>query len=315
MSQPIVLAENLTKNYGDFQAVKGIDFAIYPGQCYGILGPNGAGKTTTVAMIYCFLPVTAGKLEVLGLDVTRSRRQIKAQLGVVPQEDNLDQELTVLENLVIYANYFGIPKEVATGRAEQLLEFFKLAEKRKVSVEKLSGGMKRRLTLARGLINNPKLLILDEPTAGLDPEARHHIWHHLRQLKQQGMTVILTTHYLEEASQLCDYLLIIDQGKILAEGTPSGLVKKHTGKLVWQLEPAKEAAEFLVRQLRGMNLPEITAEHYRVIGNTLYLYLPEDNRQLSDSLRELPGITYRMLRPANLEDVFLKLTGRGLSGE
>jgi lipooligosaccharide transport system ATP-binding protein len=315
MNQPIVLAENLIKNYGDFQAVKDVSFTIYPGQCYGILGPNGAGKTTTVAMIYCFLPVTAGRLEVLGLDATVHRRQIKAQLGVVPQEDNLDLELTVIENLVIYASYFGIPKQVATDRAEQLLDFFKLTEKRNVSVEQLSGGMKRRLTLARGLINNPKLLILDEPTTGLDPDARHHIWHHLRQLKQQGLTIILTTHYLEEASQLCDYLLIIDEGKILEEGTPEELVKKHVGKQVLQLEPAKEVEKFLTEQLRQMDISALPKDYYRVIGNTLYLYWQEDDRQLSDSLRQLPGISYRVQRPANLEDVFLKLTGRGLSGE
>lgn len=309
MKEPIVIAKDLQKNYGDLQAVKGIDFKIYPGQCFGILGPNGAGKTTTVAMLYCFLPVTGGRLEVLGMDVSVSLRQIKKRLGVVPQENNLDLELTVLENLIIYASYFDIKKRIAEERALELLSFFNLMEKKDVDVEQLSGGMKRRLALARGLINSPEMLILDEPTTGLDPEARHMIWQHLRLLKQQGLTIVLTTHYLEEASQLCDHLFIIDQGEIIERGSPKTLVEKHIGKYVLELEFPSEKHQFLLKELNEY------INGYQLLGGTLYLYLEGEDQSVANKLQHYPFISYQLLRPANLEDVFLKLTGKGLGHE
>ena len=307
MNKPIVIAENLRKNYGDLQAVKGINFEIYSGQCFGILGPNGAGKTTTVAMLYCFLPLTEGRLEVLGMDVRGSQRQIKKRLGVVPQENNLDLELTVLENLIIYASYFDINKEDAEKRALQLLSFFELTEKKFVNVESLSGGMKRRLALARGLINSPDILILDEPTTGLDPEARLIIWQHLRQLKQQGLTIVLTTHYLEEASQLCDDLFIIDHGEIIETGSPKTLVEKHIGKYVIELELPEEKRQLFIKELASQ------INGYQLLGSTLFLYLSEEESQvITNKLLEYSFISYQLLRPANMEDVFLKLTGKGL---
>ncbi|KUO49074.1 MAG: ABC transporter [Desulfitibacter sp. BRH_c19] len=308
MKEPIVMAKNLRKSYGDLQAVKGIDFKIYQGECFGILGPNGAGKTTTVAMLYCFLPVTKGHLEVLGMDVTNSPRQIKMKLGVVPQENNLDLELTVLENLIIYASYFDIKKRTAEKKALELLAFFNLMEKKDINVEQLSGGMKRRLALARGLINSPEMLILDEPTTGLDPEARHIIWQHLRLLKQQGLTIVLTTHYLEEASQLCDYLFIIDQGEIIERGSPRELVEKHIGRYVLELELPAEKHQCLLEEL------DSNVKGYKLLGNTLYLYLNSEGQYAATKLQQYPYISYQLLRPANLEDVFLKLTGKGLLG-
>jgi len=304
--KPIVTAKNLTKTYGNIQAVKNIDFVIFPGQCFGILGPNGAGKTTTVAMLYCFLPLTTGKLEVLGMDVTRDQREIKKRLGIVPQENNLDQELTVIENLIIYAGYFDIKKSAAEKKALALLDFFNLMEKKDVDVEFLSGGMKRRLALARGLINSPEMLILDEPTTGLDPEARHIIWQHLRLLKQQGLTIVLTTHYLEEASQLCDQLFIIDQGVIIERGAPQELVEKHIGKSVVELELPVEKQQQVLENLR----PEING--HQLLGSTLFLYINDEGRNLAGKLKQHPFISYQLQRPANLEDVFLKLTGKGL---
>ncbi len=307
--EPIVIARDLQKSYGDFQAVKGINFKIYPGQCFGILGPNGAGKTTTVSMLYCFLPITAGRLEVLGMDVNNYPREIKGKLGVVPQDNNLDLELTVLENLLLYASYFDIKKAAAKERALELLAFFNLLEKRDVDVEQLSGGMKRRLALARGLINSPEILILDEPTTGLDPEARHIIWQHLRLLKQQGLTIVLTTHYLEEASQLCDYLFIIDQGKIIAEGSPEVLVEKHIGKHVIELELSEEKHRLILEELNT------SIKGHQLLGSTLFLYLYDEGQALVSKLQQYPFISYQLLRPANLEDVFLKLTGKGLGDE
>ncbi len=306
MAEPIVTAKSLTKNYGNLQAVKGIDFQIFPGQCFGILGPNGAGKTTTVAMLYCFLPLTAGTLTVLGMDATRFQRKIKKRLGVVPQENNLDQELSVLENLIVYASYFDINKRAAGKRAMELLSFFNLMEKKDVDVEHLSGGMKRRLALARGLINDPELLILDEPTTGLDPEARHIIWQHLRLLKQQGLTIVLTTHYLEEASHLCDQLFIIDQGDIIERGSPKALVEKHIGKHVLELELPEEKQQQVLDDMD----PHING--HQVLGSTLYLYIQNEDQELIGRIQHLPFVSYQLQRPANLEDVFLKLTGKGL---
>ncbi|MFA5383086.1 MAG: ABC transporter ATP-binding protein [Eubacteriales bacterium] len=226
----IVIAENLLKKYNGFVAVRDVNFRIRKNECFGFLGPNGAGKTSLVKMIYGFSPVTSGKLTVLGMDAKTNIRNIKRLLGVVPQENNLDPDLKVLQNLLVYAGFFGIDAHLARERAEELLEFFGLKEKAGEIVESLSGGMKRRLTIARALINKPDLLILDEPTTGLDPQARHMVWQRLRLLKEQGVTLILTTHYMEEASQLCDRLVIMNLGEILVEGSPQKLVADYTAE-------------------------------------------------------------------------------------
>src|SRR5919106_3739921 len=225
-SDVLVHARQLTKRFGDFTAVEEIDFDVRPGKAFGFLGPNGAGKTSTMRMIACSSPVTSGELTVIGMDPGTQGRQIKAKLGVVPQIDNLDTELTVRENLEMYARYFDIPNDVARRRADELLEFVQLDERAKDQVEPLSGGMKRRLTIARALINEPELVILDEPTTGLDPQARHLLWERLYRLKQQGVTLILTTHYMDEAEQLCDRLVVMDGGRIAAEGSPTALIRE-----------------------------------------------------------------------------------------
>jgi lipooligosaccharide transport system ATP-binding protein len=217
-SEVLIEATGLTKKFGDLTAVDGIDFKIFKGECFGFLGPNGAGKTTTMKMIHCVLPLTSGKLTVAGMDVTKNGREIKKMIGVAPQENNLDPDFTVFHNLIVYARYFDIPRAEAEKRAEELLRFVQLEEKRNVIIEHLSAGMKRRLILARSLINEPQILILDEPTTGLDPQARHLIWDKIRSLRKQEVTIVLTTHYMDEAAQLCDRLIIMDHGKIIEEG-------------------------------------------------------------------------------------------------
>ncbi|MCI0850350.1 MAG: ATP-binding cassette domain-containing protein, partial [Chloroflexi bacterium] len=228
----IIHARNLVKRFGDLVAVDAIDLSVREGECFGLLGPNGAGKTSTVRMITCVSPVTAGELTVAGMDVAREPRRIKAILGVVPQDNNLDPDLTVWQNLAVYARYFDIPAEVARPRAEEMIELFQLADRRDEIVDKLSGGMQRRLIIARALINEPRILILDEPTAGLDPQARHLVWQKLRYLRSQGVTLLLTTHYMEEATHLCDRLVIMHLGKILAQGAPADLIERHVGRQV-----------------------------------------------------------------------------------
>lgn len=305
----IVEAENLQKNYNGFTAVNGIDFKIQNGQCFGILGPNGAGKTTVVMMIYCFHPVSGGGLTVFGMNVKDEPRAIKKRLGVVPQENNLDLELSVRENLLIYAGYYGIKKEDAEKRAKELLYFFGLSEKAEHEVDKISGGMKRRLTIARGLIHNPDLLILDEPTTGLDPQSRRLIWEHLRQLKRKGLTLILTTHYLEEATQLCDDLIIMDKGAILEEGKPADLIKKQVGTKVVEIDIDPGNKNTLIKSVQNM------ISGYQLAGNSLYLFIPEDENTVIKILNNSNYADAYQVRPANLEDVFLKLTGRGLNYE
>jgi lipooligosaccharide transport system ATP-binding protein len=227
----IVTATNLTKYYNSLHAVDSIDFEIKEGECFGFLGPNGAGKTTAMSIIYCFMPPTSGEVTVFGMNVTKSPGEIKARIGVMPQDDNLDVELSVLENLIVYARYFNILKNKSIGLARNLLEFVELSEKADVNIRSLSGGMKRKLMLARALINNPELLILDEPTTGLDPHSRRTVWNKLNQLKQQNTTLILTTHYMEEAEQLCDRVAIMDSGEIITIDTPSKLMSIHNGNL------------------------------------------------------------------------------------
>src|SRR3972149_1201348 len=239
-SEVVIEAKSLIKKFGDLMAVDTISFRVFKGECFGFLGPNGAGKTTTIKMVNCVLPLTAGKLTVAVMDVMKQGREIKKMIGVAPQEDNLDPDFTVLHNLIVYARYFDIPKVEATRRAEELLRFVQLEEKRNVLIDQLSSGMKRRLILARALINEPQILILDEPTTGLDPQGRHLIWDKVRGLQRQGVTIVLTTHYMEEAAQLCDRTLIMDHGKIIEQGKPAELVRKHVGVDVLEVDNDKK---------------------------------------------------------------------------
>lgn len=284
----------------------GIDFAVRLQECFGLLGPNGAGKSSTVNMLIGLSPVTGGELKVFGLDVRTSARRIKRRLGVVPQENNLDIDLTVIQNLLVYASYFNIPRETALKRGLELLEFFDLTGKAGEKVENLSGGMKRRLTIARALVNDPELIVLDEPTTGLDPQGRHLVWQRLFRLKERGVTLVLTTHYLDEASQLCDRLMIMDHGRILDEGAPLELVNRHVGAEVLELGRAAGDAAVLLPAVGHLILG------HQVVGDDLVFY-PRDGRALLQELQALPRRFARLLlRPATLEDVFLKLTGRGL---
>jgi lipooligosaccharide transport system ATP-binding protein len=297
----IIEAQDLRKKFGDINAVDGITFAVNKGEVFGFLGPNGAGKTSTMKIIACVSPRTSGTIRVFDMDPDASPAEIKQRLGVVPQETNLDPDFTCYGNLFTYARYFDIPPDLARKKAEELLEFVQLQEKRDVTVEKLSGGMKRRLILARALVNNPDLLILDEPTIGLDPQARHLIWERLKLLQAQGNTIILTTHYLDEAARLCDRLVIMDNGKILVEGTPVDLVKQYVGNEVVEIEKTDEVLSCLSKN----SIP------FEAIGDSVQV--------ATDSSREIAKILFDqcsphkvMTRPATLEDVFLKLTGRKL---
>ncbi|UNC93018.1 ABC transporter ATP-binding protein [Candidatus Contubernalis alkaliaceticus] len=308
----VVKAENLTKYYGNDKAVDSINFQVHKGECFGLLGPNGAGKTTVVKMMYCFSPVTSGILQILGMNVMKNPIEIKKITGVVAQENNLDPELHVLENMIVYASYFNIKRKIAESRARELLEFMDLSSKINTPVENLSGGMRRRLAIARSLINQPQLLVLDEPTTGLDPHARHLVWEQLQKLKKDGLTIILTTHYLEEASVLCDRLIIMDQGVIIEKGAPRELILKHVGKEVVEIELAEnlqEKSSYLVSEFR---------EHvrgYHLERGTLYLFTNKGQELLSKISHLNITTGYRLLRPATLEDVFLILTGRKLKNE
>jgi len=300
----IIQAEQLCKNYGKFTAVDHISFAIEEGECFGFLGPNGAGKTTTVRMIHCVSPVSSGTLTVLDMAASIDNRTIKKNIGVIPQEINLDNDLTVRENLQVFAHFFDIPGPEAQRRIDELLKFVELEKKRDSKIEQLSTGMKRRLLIARALLNQPKLIIADEPTTGLDPQARHLIWQRLRQLKSQGVTLILTTQYMEEAQQLCDHIVVMHQGRILKAGVPTRLIADEIGREVTELRVAADQDEKLLAELGP--LPR---GHERV-GDSLYLY-SDDGRPLMKKVLEL-DLPDTVHRPASLEDVFLKLTGRSL---
>jgi len=302
-SKILIEAIGLTKKFGDLTAVDGINFKIFKGECFGFLGPNGAGKTTTMKMIHCVLPLTSGKLTVAGMDVTKNGREIKQMIGVAPQENNLDPDFTVFHNLIVYARYFDIPRAEAQKRAEELLRFVQLQEKRDVIIEHLSAGMKRRLILARSLINNPQILILDEPTTGLDPQARHLIWDKIRSLRKQGVTIVLTTHYMDEAAQLCDRLIIMDHGKIIEEGKPSDLVKKHVGEEVLEVAYDEKVMRLLKETFQDARL--------EVVGDRIHVFTNQSRGAFAKMLREVP-FKEAIIRDANLEDVFLKLTGRRL---
>jgi lipooligosaccharide transport system ATP-binding protein len=300
----LVTASGLTKKYGDVIAVAGIDFEIQEGECFGFLGPNGAGKTTTVRMIHCVSPVTSGTLLVGGLPAAINNRALKKITGVIPQEINLDIDLTVRENLVVFARFFDIGRAEANVRIAELLRFVELEAKASSKISDLSTGMKRRLLIARALINRPRLIVADEPTTGLDPQARHLIWQRLRQLKTQGATLVLTTQYMEEAQQLCDRIVIMHQGRILKEGIPGRLVEEEIGREVVEVRTPPGDDARIVGHLSGFN-----CAHERV-GDTLYFYC-RDGRGLMKKLLEL-DLPNTLNRPATLEDVFLKLTGRSL---
>ncbi|MEJ2346762.1 MAG: ATP-binding cassette domain-containing protein [Gammaproteobacteria bacterium] len=298
----VVTAGGLRKRYGDYTAVDGVDFQIPRGRCFGFLGPNGAGKTTTLRLILGLTPMTAGNLSVFGLPVPEQARAVRARVGVVPQGDNLDPDFTVIENLRVYASYFGLPAQGLEARIQRLLEFANLSERRNAKTETLSGGMKRRLTIARALINEPEMVVLDEPTTGLDPQARHVIWSRLADLRERGTTLLLTTHYMEEAERLCDQLVIMDRGRVLDRGSPRDLVARHVEPEVIEIRGDTRASLDALGEQSGCRAERM--------GTTLYCYT-RDPAPLMANLQGAHGLTF-LHRPSGLEDVFLRLTGREL---
>ena len=306
MPEKLITATGLTKKFDDLVAVDGIDFHVDEGESFGFLGPNGAGKTSAMRMIGAVSPITGGDLTVLGLDPEEDGPELRARLGVVPQEDNLDQELTVRENLLMYGRYFGLPKAVINERIDELLEFAQLTEKADSKVEALSGGMKRRLTIARGLINEPDMLILDEPTTGLDPQARHVLWDRLYRLKQKGVTLLITTHYMDEAEQLCDRLVIMDKGKIVAEGSPRQLIEQHSRPEVVELRFPVGVLETIADPLEGL------APRVEVLADRALLYTDDADATVEKVHAEGLEPETILERRSTLEDVFLRLTGRTL---
>jgi lipooligosaccharide transport system ATP-binding protein len=303
----LVRARGLTKRFGSFTAVDGIDFDLFRGEAFGFLGPNGAGKSSTMRMLGCVSPPTLGDLTILGGDPVRDGAAIRGRLGVVPQEDTLDTELTVRENLLVYGRYFGLPRKLISERTDQLLDFVQLTERADDQVEPLSGGMKRRLTIARSLINDPDILILDEPTTGLDPQARHVVWDRLFRLKQRGVTLILTTHYMDEAEQLCDRLVVMDHGKIAAEGTPRELIARYSTAEVLELRFPPEEQDSAAEKIK-----DLSPERMEVTADRLLLYAADGDEFLARVHQAgLEPIT-ELVRRSSLEDVFLYLTGRTL---
>ncbi len=299
---PIIEAVNLHKAFNGFVAVDGISFQVQPGECFGLLGPNGAGKTTTIRMLYGYSPVTGGSLKIFDEPLEKNLRGIKQRMGVCQQEDNLDPDLSVEQNLLVFARYFHIPQQQARNEARELLRFFALEGRADTSIRELSGGMKRRLVLARSLINRPQLLILDEPTTGLDPQSRHQVWQRLEELKATGLTILLTSHYMEEAARLCDRLLIMDHGKVLVEGAPTELIERHVGREVIEVRaPSPAMLDFLKDKEIEFEAVAQRLLIYNHRGSELFAHL---NRELSCA-----GCS---LRQATLEDVFLRLTGRDL---
>ena len=309
-AEVLVQASGLTKRFGDFTAVDGIDFGILRGEAFGFLGPNGAGKSSTMRMVGCVSPPTSGELTILGMDPVRNGPAIRARLGVVPQENTLDIELTVRENLIVYGRYFGLPRAVIRERSAVLLDFVQLSDRAEDAVDPLSGGMKRRLVIARSLINEPDILLLDEPTTGLDPQARHIVWDRLFRLKQRGVTLILTTHYMDEAEQLCDRLVVMDAGRIVAEGSPRALIGQYSTPEVLEVrfDPGdhEQAAEKLAA------LPAGTSERLEVLADRVLVY----TRNGDEALAAVRGLGLEpitsLARRSTLEDVFLRLTGRQL---
>ena len=306
MSEKLIFARGLTKTYGDFIAVDGIDFDVAKGESFGFLGPNGAGKSTTMRIIGATSVRTSGTLTILGKDPEVNGPQIRAHLGVVPQQDNLDVELTVSENIFIYGRYFGLSSSFINKKIPELLEFSQLEEKKDTKVQALSGGMKRRLTIARSLVSEPDILMLDEPTTGLDPQARHILWDRLFRLKEQGVTLLITTHYMDEAEQLCDRLIVMDKGKIMAENSPAQLIKDYSTKEVLEVRFGSDRNQEMVEILRPL------AERIEVLPDRILLYA-EDGEHLLEKIAA-KGIhpNTSLVRRSSLEDVFLRLTGRSL---
>ena len=304
--EPLIQARGLTKTFGDLTAVAGIDVDVRPGESFGFLGPNGAGKSSTMKMIGCVSPPTAGSLRILGLDPATDGPAIRARLGVVPQRDSLDEELTVAENIEVYGRYFGLSRAVVRERAAELLEFAQLTERAGSVVEPLSGGMKRRLTIARALVNNPRILLLDEPTTGLDPQARHVLWDRLFRLKREGVTLVLTTHYMDEAEQLCDRLVVMDHGRIVAEGSPRSLIADHSTREVVELRFDTDDHGHHEAEVAGIG------ERVEVLPDRLLLYVADGDAAMAEVVRR--GVTplSALVRRSTLEDVFLHLTGRTL---
>jgi lipooligosaccharide transport system ATP-binding protein len=302
----LIHARSLTKRFGSFSAVDAVDFDVAKGESFGFLGPNGAGKTSTMRMIGCVSPVSEGELRVLGRDPDIDGPEIRARIGVVPQQDTLDTELTVRENLVIYGRYFGLSRAECRRRADELLEFAQLTDRADDQVEPLSGGMKRRLTIARALINEPDLLLLDEPTTGLDPQARHLLWDRLYRLKQRGVTLVLTTHYMDEAEQLCDRLVVMDKAKIVAEGSPRELIERYSTREVTELRFPVGVQETLNGQLEGL------AERIELLPDRVLLYADDGEAAVAAAHQRGLRPETVLVRRSSLEDVFLRLTGRSL---
>lgn len=302
----VIRAKGLRKEYKDFAAVDGIDFEVYRGEAFGLLGPNGAGKSTTMRMINSTSRRTGGDLEILGKDPAQHGPEIRSHLGVVPQQDNLDRELKAWENLFIYGRYFGLSRKYLKKKVEELLEFAQLTEKRDTKVDALSGGMKRRLTIARGLVNEPEILMLDEPTTGLDPQARHVLWDRLFRLKEQGVTLVITTHYMDEAEQLCDRLIVMDKGQIMAEGAPADLIREYSSREVVEVRFGTDKNAEVAPQLEGMG------DRVEVLPDRILIYANNGEEVLHKiTERGLNPIT-SLVRRSSLEDVFLRLTGRTL---
>ena len=304
--EALISARNLVKRFGDFTAVDGIDVEVHRGESFGFLGPNGAGKSSTMRMIGCVSPVTDGELRIFGMDPAHDGKKIRARIGVVPQQDQLDEQLTVLDNLVLYGRYFDLPRAECRRRAEELLEFVQLSDRAKSRIEPLSGGMKRRVSIARSLVNDPQLLLLDEPTTGLDPQARHVLWDRLYRLKQRGVTLVLTTHYMDEAEQLCDRLVVMDGGKIVAEGSPRGLIEDHSTREVLELRYPAGTNEMWAAKVVDIG------DRYEVLPDRVLIYTDDGEASLTEVHNRGAQPESALVRRSSLEDVFLRLTGRSL---
>ena len=306
MSEKLIVANKLTKKFGDFTAVDEIDFSVYRGESFGLLGPNGAGKSTTMRIIGATSQRTSGDITILDKDPEKFGPQIRAHLGVVPQKDNLDEELTVTENLYIYGRYFGLSKKFIAGKIDELVEFAQLEEKRNSKVNSLSGGMKRRLTIARALISEPDILMLDEPTTGLDPQARHILWDRLFRLKEKGVTLVITTHFMDEAEQLCERLIVMDRGKIMAEGSPADLIKRYSSKEVLELRFGSENNQTVADKLQNK------CDRIEILPDRILMYAEDAEHVLEEIMRDGMHPRTSLVRRSSLEDVFLRLTGRSL---
>ena len=302
----VIHAKDLRKTYKDFVAVDGINFDVYRGESFGLLGPNGAGKSTTMKMISSVSQRTSGDLEILGKEPNTQGPEIRAHLGVVPQKDLLDRELKVWENLMVYGRYFGLSRKWLKVKIEELLDFAQLQEKRNSKADDLSGGMQRRLAIARGLVNEPEILLLDEPTTGLDPQARHILWDRLFRLKEQGVTLVITTHYMDEAEQLCDRLIVMDKGQIMAEGSPAELIKKYSSREVVELRFGTDKNEQVAKDLEGMG------ERMEILPDRILIYAEKGEELLTKIIEAGKHPVTSLVRRSSLEDVFLRLTGRTL---